>query len=80
MRVVRHHDPRTKTIEVPLGVSDEYGLGDQIGDPGILKPSWSQRCDIQVAAIKNTIPIRESVAGGEAHGGFGGIGGIRFGW
>lgn len=58
MHMVRHQRPRTNAIEAPLAISDENGVGDHIGNPGVAKPSWPGRPTVQEAIIGN-----EGVAG-----------------
>ncbi|MGA2714591.1 MAG: hypothetical protein ABSG41_15925 [Bryobacteraceae bacterium] len=57
MRVVRHHHPRGKTIEMPLAISDQNGVGDQVSNPRVAKPPGSRG-----APIQNTILSHESMA------------------
>ena len=38
MHVVRHYYPGAKTIETPFAVSDQNGIGDQIGNPRVPEP------------------------------------------
>lgn len=56
MHMIRHYNPRTQAIEVPLAFSDYNGFGDDVGNAGIVKPSWSRGM-----AIQNTILRCESV-------------------
>jgi hypothetical protein len=58
MHMVRHHHPRTKTIETPLALPDQNGVGDKIGNSGIEKPSRPRGAAIQIAVASN-----EGVAG-----------------
>ena len=56
MHMIRHYDPRTGLIEAPLEFSDQNGFGDDVGNAGIVKPSWSGG-----VAIQNTILRCESM-------------------
>ena len=61
MHMIRHYNPGTKPIEAPLTFPDQNGFGDDVGNAGIVKPSWPGGM-----AIQDTIRHRESMPwGGE---------------
>jgi len=59
MDVIRHHHPRTKVIEMPFKLAEQDGMGDDIGDAGIVQPFWSNGVTVQSAILRSeSVPRR----------------------